>query len=160
MRPHRHINPVLVLKYMLSEWCQASKSWNLNEKDFWNQDGKFLCTWLNGYWWRLGNLRGVWCAWTCCLPLTCYVISWNKLKKTCSGWLLPKIKVLLLWASGTNGNYAWKLTAALPLLFSPSPPPSGLWAAGTTGRDSASQQAAESQMSGVLTKGNTPAPVI
>lgn len=124
------------------------------------KDGKILCAFLNGYWQRLGNFRVVWHVWMCCLLLTCHVTSWNKLKKTCSGWLLPKIKVLLLWASGTNGNYAWKLTAALPLLFSPSPPLSGLWAAGTTGRDSTSQQAAESQMSVMLTKGNMPAPVI
>lgn len=34
--------------------------------------------------------QAVWCVWMCCLPVTCHVTSWNKLKETCSGWLLPK----------------------------------------------------------------------
>lgn len=158
MRAHHHTNPVLRLKYMLLECGQVNLESNL--KRFLEKDWKILYTFLDGYQGWLDRLRRpdvCWCAAFHYHVMSHHGTNW---RKHVQAGYCQKIKVLLLWASRTNGNYAWKLTAALPLLFSPSPPLSGLWAAGTTGRDSTSQQAAESQMSGVLTKGNTPAPVI
>lgn len=68
---------------------QPSKSWVQLKKIL----GKRLKDPVHFAWWIQRVIRqpqAAWCVWMCCLPLTCHVTSWNKLKKTCSGWLLPK----------------------------------------------------------------------
>lgn len=63
-------------------WVQLKKILEERLKDF-----------LHFAWWIPRVIRqpqAAWCMWMCCLPLACRVTSWNKLKKTCSGWLLPK----------------------------------------------------------------------
>lgn len=73
--------------YALRVW--PSKSWVQLKKIL----GKRLKDFGHFAWWIPRVIRqsqAAWCVWMCCLLLPCHVTSWNKLRKTCSGWLLPK----------------------------------------------------------------------
>lgn len=73
--------------YAFGVW--SSKSWVQFKKIL----RKRLKDFVQFAWWIprvIRQTQAAWCVWMCCLPLPCHVTSWNKLKKTCSGWLLPK----------------------------------------------------------------------
>lgn len=118
---------------------------------------------LHFAWWIPRVIRqpqAAWCMWMCCLPLTCRVTSWNKLKKTCSGWLLPKNQGA--FAMGIQNK--WKLclkthSCSSFAIFSITPSVRTLscWDNWKGFHIAASSRITDV---GVLTKENTPAPAI